>query len=480
MRRSLIVFLALCATVSFAQQQRTECCEEYCYGSDSDRPQTQRFGSKSVYQIARGVDMSRHSVIPNCRPVKFWMMARHGARLPTANNMQKLKTLIDLRDQVIENYELRRTKPDVGHLCDADYGVIKNWRWDSNITGNYNEFLTVQGYNDEKFLAKNFQRILPNVLENVYSADKFLFRYTPTQRTEASFKAFAEGLFGDNAFEHVRAEQVPANDSLMNSHFNCPVWQENEQRISDSSSEVNKFIASSIYQSMLQEVSTRLGFKLVLTPFQVDLIWDMCRFEQSWYIEQLSPWCAAFTKSHVAVLEYKEDLVAYYKTGYGNSVNENLACTTMTDMLKHLKSRTGPQVVATFGHSANVQLLISAMGVLKDVHPLTADNYYQQKRRQFRSSRIDPFSANLVAIAYDCDDVERQKVMFFLNEKPLELPWCRVGLCDWSQVEQHYQKYLSEIDCSREFCQQNSAGVMGLASLITVVGMTLMTLLVKY
>lgn len=79
---------------------------------------------------------------------------------------------------MIENYELRRTKPDVGHLCDADYGVIKNWRWDSNITGNYNEFLTVQGYNDEKFLAKNFQRILPNVLENVYSADKFLVGYS--------------------------------------------------------------------------------------------------------------------------------------------------------------------------------------------------------------------------------------------------------------------------------------------------------------
>lgn len=199
----------------------------------------------------------------------------------------------------------------------------------------------------------------------------------------------------------------------------------------------------------------RLGFKLVLTPTQVELIWDMCRFEQSWYIQQLSAWCSAFTKSHVAVLEYKEDLFYYYKAGYGNPVNENLACNAMTDMLQHLQSRDGPKVVASFAHSTNIQLMIAAMGVFRDQQQLRADNFYQMKRRQFRISRIDPFSANLVAIAYDCEDAERQKVMFFLNERPLELDWCRVGLCDWSKVQEHYQKYLSGIDCAREFCQQS-------------------------
>lgn len=238
-------------------------------------------------------------------------------------------------------------------------------------------------------------------------------------------------------------------------------------------SEVNQFIASSTYQDMLREVSMRLGFKLILTTAQVELIWDMCRFEQSWYIEQLSPWCAAFTKSHVAVLEYKEDLFYYYKAGYGNPVNENLACTAMTDMLKHLKSRTGPKVVASFAHSTNIQLMIAAMGVLRDQQPLRADNFYQMKRRQFKISRIDPFSANLVAIAYDCEDAnERQKVMFFLNEKPLELEWCRVGLCDWSKVQENYQKYLSGIDCAREFCQQSgSSAVKG--SMVVAAAMAL-------
>lgn len=220
---------------------------------------------------------------------------------------------------------------------------------------------------------------------------------------------------------------------------------------------------------MLKEVSMRLGFKLVLTPFQVELIWDICRYEQSWYIEQLSAWCASFTKTHVAVLEYKEDLFYYYKAGYGNVVNENLACSAMVDMLKHLQSRTGPQVVASFAHSTNIQLMIAALGVFRDQMPLRADNFYQQKRRQFRISRIDPFSANLAAIAYDCDDVEKRKVMFFLNERPLELDWCRVGLCDWSKVEEKYQKYLSGIDCAREYCQQSGVDAVKGGSLLLAV-----------
>lgn len=87
--------------------------------------------------------------------------------------------LLQIRDQVIENYEQRKTKPDMGALCDADYQSLKNWRWDSNVTGDYNEFLTVQGWNDLKFMAKHYQRILPNVLENIYTPEKFLVCRNP-------------------------------------------------------------------------------------------------------------------------------------------------------------------------------------------------------------------------------------------------------------------------------------------------------------
>lgn len=67
-----------------------------------------------------------------------------------------------------------------------------------------------------KFLAIHYQRVFPNIMENIYDAKKFAFRYTNTQRAEASYKAFVEGLFGENAYLHV---QVPPplqnNDTLL-------------------------------------------------------------------------------------------------------------------------------------------------------------------------------------------------------------------------------------------------------------------------
>lgn len=49
-----------------------------------------------------------------------------------------------LRDEVIDNYEKRKTKPDHGALCDEDIEILKNWHWNPNITGDYAEFLTAQ------------------------------------------------------------------------------------------------------------------------------------------------------------------------------------------------------------------------------------------------------------------------------------------------------------------------------------------------
>lgn len=49
------------------------------------------------------------------------------------------------------------------------------------------------GWEELKFLAIRYQRNFPHIFENVYNSEKFLFRYTNSQRTEASFKAFTEG-----------------------------------------------------------------------------------------------------------------------------------------------------------------------------------------------------------------------------------------------------------------------------------------------
>lgn len=65
-------------------------------------------------------------------------------------------------------------------------------------------------------LATRLQRSLPQLLPNEYDRDGFHFQHTSTQRTEASFRAFVEGLFGDGAHEHIDVPQPSGdNDTLL-------------------------------------------------------------------------------------------------------------------------------------------------------------------------------------------------------------------------------------------------------------------------
>ena len=66
----------------------------------------------------------------------------------------------------------------------------------------------------------------------------------------------------------------------------------------------------------------------------IETIYDMCRFDKSWNLNDRSPWCAAFTRSELRTLEYLEDIQAYYDSGYGDDLNLRLGCTTVKDMLE--------------------------------------------------------------------------------------------------------------------------------------------------
>lgn len=160
----------------------------------------------------------------------------------------------------------------------------------------------------------------------------------------------------------------------------------------------------------------------------------------------------AFTPNQINILEYWEDINAYYETGYGSSLNPKIQCEAVKDMMRHLQSNDLPKAVAYFAHSATVQLFLTSLGAAKDFDALNADNYASMTRRKFRTSQLAPFASNLVAIKYECaQEVERNKIMFFLNEKPLDFGWCKVGLCDWSDVQEKYKTFVNA-DCRSSYC----------------------------
>lgn len=154
-------------------------------------------------------------------------------------------------------------------------------------------------------------------------------------------------------------------------------------------------------------------------------------------------------------MEYREDLDNYYQSGYGYDHNAQPMCAAMADMLKHMESKEKyPQMVAYFGHASGVQMLLNSLRAVKDDEPLRADNYKQQFQRRWAISKISPFATNIVAIKYDClNTLEHEKVVFYLNERPLQFDWCQRGLCDLSMVKNQY-KYYRNANCSKAFCSE--------------------------
>lgn len=153
------------------------------------------------------------------------------------------------------------------------------------------------------------------------------------------------------------------------------------------------------------------------------------------------------------------------KSGYGRKINEKIACAAVADMMKHIESKELPQMIGYFSHSSAIQLFLVALGIARDHEALRADNYLHQSRRKWKSSELGPYAANLAAIKYDCpSDNERNKVMFFLNEKPVDLEWCRVGLCNWSDVKKHYEHF-QNANCEQIYCGGSSATSLQLSAI---------------
>lgn len=162
----------------------------------------------------------------------------------------------------------------------------------------------------------------------------------------------------------------------------------------------------------------------------------------------------------MSVLEYEDDMKYFYKSGYGFEANERLNCRAMQDMLTRFNSKDLPNVILNVGHSTGVQTFITAMGINKDDIKLTATNYNQLTDRRWKTSNIDPFGANLVAVKYECatDLTDKEKAVFFLNQNAVDLNWCNVGLCNWSDVLKKYETFLNA-NCEDYYCKAGSSAV---------------------
>lgn len=445
----ILIFLAFVAVTAASpftksKSKSKDCCEEYCYSTDPIQAQRYEFESKTAYEWAKGKNID--FTLPGCRPNKLYMFIRHGTRYPVDEEFEEIPLAKEVHADFIINYREGRAPPQ-GALCPTDRTLLESWKWNESITIDIADFLTPQGFEDLRGIGETFKPLIQQITPLTYDPSRFEFRHTDTQRTNESFRGFFEGLFGRGSSVNQPSPPSFNPDMLLRPYDTCEPYQLRRE----DKEERQLFETTDDFVNMLADVSTKLGFEKPLKKGRVNIMWDLCRYEQAWHLDKLSPWCTAFTYEQNKILHYREDIKQWYKAGYAYPENRFLMCSAVKDMVNRVRDPNGPPVTAYFAHSTGTYLMMNALGWFKDEKPLLGSNYREQADRKWFISNIAPFATNIAIVRYDCSD-EIDRIKIFLKAEPMDLPWCPRGVCKVEDLVKEYEFFLNA-NCDQIFCQ---------------------------
>ena len=198
-----------------------------------------------------------------------------------------------------------------------------------------------------------------------YFAICLQFKFTKTQRAEASARSFARGIFGEDEANRVVYPEALHADPILRVSLNdtvltrvichtsdysnlelcfffqfykgCPRWKREVDKNPATYSERILFENSEPFRDMLVKLQKRLGLERPLSVDEVELIHQTCAFETSWNPHKTSPWCYIFDEEDLKILEYRQDLEYYWVDGYGHELTYKQACSPLVDVMEQFR-----------------------------------------------------------------------------------------------------------------------------------------------
>ncbi|XP_077482535.1 multiple inositol polyphosphate phosphatase 1b [Stigmatopora argus] len=392
----------------------------------------------------------------SCSPMHLTAVVRHGSRYPTAKNIRTIRKLSDLM----------ASSRGAGPEGDGDLDAAR-WRdvlrrWDMWYTDDMDGQLAAKGREDLRNLASRLAEAFPTLLgeESLRGGGGGLRVLTSSKRRcVASAEAFQEGL-------HRRANVTPVSyrqrvdDGLLRFFDHCRGYVERVEKNSTALREVHKFKDGPEMAALTRKAASKLGLPDgVLTPDLLEAAFYLCSYELA--VKSLhSPWCFLFDRDDAKVLEYKCDLKLFWKRAHGHAINLLASCPLFHHIFRTLDKAGRPRrstepapepASILVGHAETLLPLLGLLGLYKDETPPTADNFRLQQGRQFRSSLLVPYAANVVLVLLDCARGPRLRLL--VNETPVRFP----GLPDedaplYRDVRAAYRHLLDGCDF-REACE---------------------------
>ncbi|XP_063383544.1 multiple inositol polyphosphate phosphatase 1-like [Cydia fagiglandana] len=412
--------------------------------------------TKTAYETIRG-DIRDYPDPESCEAVSIWSLHRHGNRNPGSSSID-MKRLIDaVQGQIIRAHEDGRS-----HLCAQDIEAFRKWTFNDTILDSQ-AYLTGTGYNELFDIAKRLRQRYPHLVQG--APEDYYLRPTDSQRTIASVMGFVHGLT-DETNLNITFDGPFERDDVIRPYENCQRYQHDVRGGALLEEQLKEYAKSAEYVALQKAVQERLGITYQLSASDVYTLYEICRSHRTWTPTLQDAWCAAFSDQDLVVLEYRDDVHSYYRTGYGSWVNQRMAGPLFKDLRERMQAAArgeGHKLVSYFSHSAMTEMAFVAFGLFRDA--TAAIGARRDPARKWRTSFIAAFSTNMMVVLNRCMESETQthRVQFFINEKATEL--CPLAGCSWQQFEELLQDFDDDLEfCSPDYPEPETTAAPGTAA----------------
>ncbi|KAJ1660331.1 hypothetical protein IWQ61_000730 [Dispira simplex] len=271
-------------------------------------------------------------------------------------------------------------------------------------------------------------------VESMYTFMGELFQRI--QRSSKVIPSFDEGY---------QVDIVPRDmDKFLNPHYGCDAWWDTSRGPTGKAyiHAERQHLEQRHFPAIMNRLKSLLGFS-ELTPTDVYTLYKMCAFDNANYPERRQTPCVLFEgrEDELAILEYWGEFRYYRQYGYGaiRPLARRLSCVLMGSILEEMTQCSIPDLQTSdglkncrrgrfwFGHSATIAFLSNYLGLdMGDQGDMSGDvTLAHIRNRTFQSSRMVPFSANMVFELYQCNTSassvsnSRYQIRIMRNEEPV-------------------------------------------------------------
>lgn len=232
-------------------------------------------------------------------------------------------------------------------------------------------------------------------------------RSTHVRRAARSGIAFCQGLEADDAAVPFVSMEPRRGDGLLRPFQTCAPFV---AALKNASQLQHEAFAAKLFPGIAARLRAQTGVA-GLGPADVPLFWETCAYESSLFNVSTS-FCSLFNESEHHAMAFWVDLATYYRRGYGNPESVHLSRALGREMAAFLTTPSKKRALLRFAHAETVMPLLVFLGLFRDASPLLAsDAEGVWRHRQWSTTLVCPFQANVAVYVAQCGRGERQAIV---------------------------------------------------------------------